>query len=497
MPAAGSPCFQAIEALRNAIAYFLTSPGLLATALFILFLISEAALVAGRKPDPDCTGVPGYVPVDIWTGPNPARAAEWSAAMCALGCAAIVGVIGLSSTKRERRLTLLVVWTICAETTIAYVLKAVVVPPSCPIGFGGMIGPGKRFIASLVRTVFWLFSTAPILLLFGRAAGLPRSWQAVIVANALLAVLLSTTITFSQPLVSWIVCAILATATQLAMLASLVLCCVFALRRTSDRFTFWAIITLGSLVTLSGIFYVVISMLVQSGAVSNQAYLMSLPFLDLVARLASACIFAAGNFRSEELLIERELALLERQRQEAEAANAARRQFVRWLFHECRIPLAALSLAVEEASELLPIVEANSCAALSCSKCSPDGNSSARQLAMVQSFAASTSNPLLLSPSAVAAVNEWDKASDLACCCRGFSSSPGDGGLSAKEAMPASGVSPSSVSAASAQVASYRLSDLEEPLRIARESAGVMQRLLDQVLMMSKIEAGALLFAML
>lgn len=418
--------------------------------------------------------------------------------MVAFGCAAIVGAIFLSSTKRDRRSTLFVVWTICMETLIAYILKAVVVPPSCPLGFGGVIGPRKRFIASLVRTVFWLFSTPAILLLFSRAAGLPRSWQAAIVANAFGAVLISTSITAPQSLGSWIVAAVFASATQLAMLGSLVLCCVFALRRTSDRFTFWAIIILGSLVTLSAMFYVVVSMMVQAGFVSNQVYLLSLPFLDLVARLASACIFVAGNFRSEELMIERELVLLERQRQEAEATNAARRQFVRWLFHECRIPLAALALAIEEASELLPIVEANtntSTAKAVADDAASDAPAGSRtrspevpavanrcldaEEAKLPQHAPLQQPRLVDGRADKATASMVDINSGVEIVSRG--SSDGSGSSSSSAVGVAAHVMPA---------AAYRMADLEEPLRIARESAAVMQRLLDQVLMMSKIEAG-------
>jgi signal transduction histidine kinase len=90
------------------------------------------------------------------------------------------------------------------------------------------------------------------------------------------------------------------------------------------------------------------------GILSSSTVRMVYPIIDVPIKLTVTILVAFGGYNRAERAVTAELELMSRRRAAAEASQAAIRQMTRYIFHEIRIPLNAMVLAVDELKEDVP-----------------------------------------------------------------------------------------------------------------------------------------------
>ena len=79
--------------------------------------------------------------------------------------------------------------------------------------------------------------------------------------------------------------------------------------------------------------------------------------LDVASKVVIGLFWMLEDSSRIDLVVEAQLRSIERQRAVADASNVAKRKFMRYIFHELRVPLNALSLGLDETHAVIADVQ--------------------------------------------------------------------------------------------------------------------------------------------
>ncbi len=325
-------------------------------------LAALAALASAATPPTSAWGSGGRV---------------WEHVVLGIGVGSLLhlAVTAVSKAARLRRTAAIVAGVIFVESVIAHgfitadatatwcgVVTAPTFPSLTTASAAGVDDEGVIPVAAVttavrvlmpLRYVYWLASTPPVVVMLGTLASLPE-WlivtgavaEVVVILGGLVAALGSS----ASPPLFWTAFAV-SGASFIWVNRVIVAALLGAHSATLDKVTTRLLAVLGPLALGLWLSFPCVWLLAYTNALNPDSEGVVWPLLDIFAKVIFSQIWVTGDFSRVDAAIEQQLRVIERERLSADASNQAKRKFMRYIFHELRVPLNAITLGLDDVYE--------------------------------------------------------------------------------------------------------------------------------------------------
>jgi len=319
---------------------------------FVLF----AVVLSLRSRDPDCIRMQATIGEPWIFGGNAASCIELAALGAMLAALMVECVMLLALAKQTAlRASLKVLPAICIQSCLLYFLMAGnIVPPACeaPAAVGHR---APAFYGNPIKTVYFFSTAVPIV---GLVSGLPSGTHRRQIAADMLSVTVAgmafSVLYFTSSAALWIIAAIVGVGAHCWLLRRFFASLRRVLAQSTDTTSVRLVWVFAPIMLLFWIATPIVILSGELGMLSSSTVRVLYPLIDVPLKLAVTVVVTFGGFDRAERAVTTELELMSRRRAAAEASQAAIRQMTRYIFHEIRIPLNAMVLAVDELKEDVP-----------------------------------------------------------------------------------------------------------------------------------------------
>jgi signal transduction histidine kinase len=309
---------------------------------------------------------------------TPRTVAELVALGAHLGCLSTYAVSVSFNTLRARRDAAAVAGLIFLQSTLVYVLLLTGSAPTLcsPVGHlfpfpapdpHGVPADPSRRVHEPLRYLYWFTSSPPMVVTLASLAGLP-AWQvgaAGLAQAAVIAAGFAAVLHAPDGRKLWGYCA----------LSSLLFCFVahtlwlslkppptttttttwsppgHRRRLSLDSGTVRVLRVMGPVALALFAAFPLVWVLAYAGLLSPSAEMTLWPVLDVLAKVVVSQLWVAGDWSRVDAELDAQLREVDLQRVAADASNLAKRKFMRYIFHELRVPLNCITLGLEDVVE--------------------------------------------------------------------------------------------------------------------------------------------------
>jgi signal transduction histidine kinase len=321
-------------------------------AVFALFAI----VLSLRPRDPNCIRMQDLIGHPWVFGSTTASCIELAALGAMLAALTVEFVMLLALAKQTAlRASLKVLPAIFIQSCLLYFLMAGnIIAPACEATAAvGHRAPG--FYGNPIKSVYFFSTSVPIV---GLVSSLPSGTHGAQVAADMLSIAVAgvafSVLYFTSSAVLWIIAAIVGAGAYCWLLRRFLASLRRVLAQSTDTTSVRLVWVFAPIMLLFWITAPIVILCGEVGMLSSSTVRVLYPFLDVPLKLAVTIGVSFGGYNRAERAVTAELELMSRRRAAAEASQAAIRQMTRYIFHEIRIPLNAMVLAVDELKEDVP-----------------------------------------------------------------------------------------------------------------------------------------------